>query len=123
MKIGAFSMSLNVKDIYASREFYSKLGFIAIQGNEKEHWLIMRNEDITIGLFEGMFESNIMTFNPGWDKNAQNEKHFTDIRELQKQWKAKGIKFLTYADETTQGPASFEIKDPDGNVILIDQHR
>lgn len=112
MKIGAFSISLNVKDLKASKEFYEKIGFKVFHGLEEEKWLIMQNEDVTIGLFEGMFDKNIMTFNPGWDKNAQNEDEFTDLRDLQRQWKEKGIEFESEADESTEGPGSFIIVDP-----------
>ncbi|WP_342598969.1 VOC family protein [Psychrobacillus sp. FSL H8-0483] len=123
MKLGAFSVSLNVKDINASKAFYEKLGFQSLGGDISQNWLIMKNEDTIIGLFQGMFEKNILTFNPGWNSNAENLESFTDIRELQKQLKQKGIKMLTEADETTEGPAHFTIVDPDGNQILLDQHR
>lgn len=123
MKLGAFSVSLNVKDINASKSFYESLGFQNFGGDITQNWLIMKNEDTVIGLFQGMFEKNILTFNPGWSGNAENLESFTDIRELQKQLKQKGIKLLTEADETTEGPAHFTIEDPDGNQILLDQHR
>ncbi len=123
MKLGAFSVSLTVKDIHKSKEFYEDLGFQALGGDITQNWLILKNEDCIIGLFQGMFEKNILTFNPGWNQNAESLESFTDIRELQKQLKAKGIKVLTEADETTTGPAHFTIEDPDGNQILIDQHR
>ncbi len=123
MKLGAFSVSLNVKDINKSREFYASLGFQDFGGDITQNWLIMKNGDCVIGLFQGMFEKNILTFNPGWNQNAQNLESFTDVRELQKQLKEKGIKILTEADETSEGPAYFTIEDPDGNPILIDQHR
>lgn len=123
MKLGAFSVSLNVKDINASKEFYEKLGFQTLGGEIAQNWLIMKNEDTIIGLFQGMFEKNILTFNPGWNSNAENLESFTDVRELQKQLKQKGIKLQTEADETTEGPAHFTIEDPDGNQILLDQHR
>lgn len=123
MKLGAFSVSLNVKDIKASRAFYEKLGFTAIAGDISKNYLIMKNENLLIGLFQGMFEGNILTFNPGWDENGQNIENFEDVREIQKQLKGKNINLLTEADENTSGPASLMLNDPDGNVILIDQHR
>jgi predicted lactoylglutathione lyase len=126
MKLGAFSISLAVKDIHASKDFYEKLGFNAFGGNIAQNWLIMKNEDNhIIGLFQGMFDKNALTFNPGWNQNAQNIDSFTDVRDLQKQLKAKGIAFQTEAeaDENTAGPSSFIITDPDGNPILVDQHR
>ncbi|MCZ8533533.1 VOC family protein [Psychrobacillus psychrodurans] len=123
MKLGVFSLSLNVKDINASKDFYEKLGFQTLGGEITQNWLIMKNEDTIIGLFQGMFEKNILTFNPGWNSNAENLESFTDVRELQNQLKQKGIKFKTEADETTVGPAHFTIEDPDGNQILLDQHR
>jgi catechol 2,3-dioxygenase-like lactoylglutathione lyase family enzyme len=122
MKLGAFSVSLAVKDIQASKSFYEKLGFEEFGGDASQNWLIMKNGDTVIGLFQGMFEQNILTFNPGWDQNAQNLDAFTDVRDLQKTLKAEGIQFATEADETTTGPASFIITDPDGNPILVDQH-
>jgi lactoylglutathione lyase len=123
MKLGAFSVSLTVKDIEVSKAFYEKLGFQALGGDLSQNWLIMKNENCIIGLFQGMFEKNILTFNPGWNENAENLESFTDVRELQKQLKANGIKFLSEADETSEGPAHFMIEDPDGNQILLDQHR
>lgn len=123
MKLGAFSVSLSVKDIYESKLFYENLGFQDFGGDITQNWLIMKNESCIIGLFQGMFEKNILTFNPGWNENAENLNSFTDIRDIQKQLKAKGIKLLSEADETNEGPASFTIEDPDGNSILIDQHR
>lgn len=123
MKLGAFSVSLNVKDIRASRDFYSKLGFDDLGGDITKNWLIMKNDNCVIGLFQGMFEKNILTFNPGWNQNAENLESFTDVRELQKQLKEQGVKILTEADESTEGPAYITIEDPDGNSILIDQHR
>ncbi|RZT23665.1 VOC family protein [Fictibacillus sp. BK138] len=123
MKLGAFSASLTVKDIHASKEFYEKLGFSTLGGDITQNWLIMKNESCVIGLFQGMFEKNILTFNPGWNQNAENLDSFTDVRELQKELKAKGIKMLTEADESGEGPGSFMIEDPDGNPILVDQHR
>lgn len=123
MKLGAFSVSLSVKDIHASKAFYEKLGFTEFGGNIEQNWLILKNEDKIIGLFQGMFENNIMTFNPGWDQNAQNLEEFTDVREIQKQLKADGIALTSEADETTSGPANITLIDPDGNAILLDQHR
>jgi lactoylglutathione lyase len=121
MELGAFSISLTVKDLAASRLFYEKFGFKPFAGDGKS-WQIMKNGDYAIGLFQGMFEKNILTFNPGWDMNAQKLSSFTDIRELQRQLKAQGVKILTEADETTSGPASLIAEDPDGNPILLDQH-
>lgn len=123
MVLGAFSVSLAVKDIAASKAFYEKLGFIVFGGNMDQNWLILKNGDTVIGLFQGMFDKNILTFNPGWDSNAQPVDSFTDVRELQRRLKAQGVTFATEADETTTGPASFVIVDPDGNPILVDQHR
>jgi lactoylglutathione lyase len=123
MKLGAFSVSLSVKDIRKSKEFYENLGFKTLGGDMDQNWLILKNESCVIGLFQGMFEKNILTFNPGWNGNAENLDSFTDVRELQKQLKEKGVKMLTEADETGEGPAHFTIEDPDGNPILIDQHR
>jgi lactoylglutathione lyase len=122
MKVGAFSISLAVKDIQASRDFYEKLGFTVFGGNQKQNWLMLKNGDTVIGLFQGMFEKNILTFNPGWDQNAKKLASFSDIREVQKELKAKGVKLTTEADEKTKGPASFTTVDPDGNQILFDQH-
>ncbi|MDA0241081.1 MAG: VOC family protein [Proteobacteria bacterium] len=122
MKLGAFSNSLAVKDLAASKAFYEKLGFTEVGGDPAQGWMITRNERCTIGLFQGMFENNILTFNPGWDDNTQALSDFTDVRDLQKQLKADGVAFVSEADETTTGPASFMITDPDGNTILIDQH-
>ncbi len=123
MELGAFSISLAVKDLNASKQFYEKLGFTVFGGDPTQNWLILKNGDHTIGLFQGMFEENILTFNPGWDSHAQPLNTFTDVRELQRQLKAQGITFATEADENTTGPASFVIADPDGNAILVDQHR
>ena len=123
MKLGAFSISLNVKDIKASKEFYENLGFSVFAGRMEKKYLIMKNENSLIGLFQGMFQKNILTFNPGWDENAKNIEHFDDVREIQRQLKNKGIKLTTEADEKTSGPASITTTDPDGNVILVDQHR
>ena len=122
MELGAFSVSLNVKDIQASLTFYEKLGFTEFGGDMSQNWLIMKNRSCIIGLFHGMFEKNILTFNPGWDENANTLDSFTDIRELQRQLKDKDIEFQTEADEGTTGPASFILVDPDGNPILVDQH-
>ena len=122
MELGAFSISLAVKDIDASKKFYENFGFKVFAGNLKHKYVIMKNGDHLVGLFQGMFEKNIMTFNPGWDANAQKLASFTDVRELQRQLKASGVKLATEADETTTGPASFIAVDPDGNQILVDQH-
>jgi catechol 2,3-dioxygenase-like lactoylglutathione lyase family enzyme len=122
MELGAFSISLAVKDLEASRSFYEKFGFKAFAGNAAQNWLILKNGDHVIGLFQGMFEKNILTFNPGWDQNAQKLDTFTDIRDLQRQLKAQGVTFQQEADESTTGPASFIAEDPDGNPILVDQH-
>jgi len=123
MQLGAFSVSLSVKDLSASKTFYEKLGFTVFGGDAAQNWLIMKNSDShIIGLFQGMFEGNILTFNPGWDQDAHNLDSFTDVRELQKALKAKGIAFQTETDEASSGPASFVIVDPDGNAILVDQH-
>ncbi|MCB9077825.1 MAG: VOC family protein [Anaerolineaceae bacterium] len=122
MKLGAFSVSLSVKDIVASQAFYEKLGFQVFGGDASQHWLIMKNGDHLIGLFQGMFEKNILTFNPGWDQNANPLDSFTDVRELQRELKAQGLTIENEADEATTGPASFIVVDPDGNLILIDQH-
>ena len=123
MKLGAFSVSLTVKDIATSKTFYEKLGFQTLGGDINQKWLILKNENCIIGLFQGMFEKNILTFNPGWNENAENLESFTDIRVLQKQLKENGVKFLAEADEAGKGPAHFMIEDPDGNQILVDQHR
>ena len=123
MKLGAFSVSLSVKDLSASRDFYAKLGFEPVGGKADENWLILKNGDHVIWLFQGMFEKNMLTFNPGWDGNAQALDTFTDVRDLQRQLKADGVSFASEADEASSGPASFIIHDPDGNPILIDQHR
>lgn len=122
MQLGAFSISLAVKDIAASRAFYEKLGFAVFGGDQSQNWLILKNGDHIIGLFQGMFEKNILTFNPGWDQNAENLDSFTDIREIQRRLRAAGVTFASEADETTSGPASFVVIDPDGNPILVDQH-
>lgn len=122
MNLGAFSISLAVKDIAASRAFYEKLGFEQVGGDPKENWLILRNGETTIGLFQGMFERNTLTFNPGWTSQAEPLKEFEDVREIQKSLKAKGLNLTSEADESTTGPASLILIDPDGNPILIDQH-
>jgi lactoylglutathione lyase len=122
MKLGTFSVSLAVKDIEASKRFYEKLGFAVFAGNQSQNWLIMKNGDHAIGLFQGMFDKNILTFNPGWDSDARPLGEFTDVRELQRQLKASGVNMITEADESSTGPASFMIADPDGNTILVDQH-
>ena len=122
MQLGAFSISLAVKDIQASKEFYEKLGFEIFGGDASQNWLIMKNGESVIGLFQGMFEKNILTFNPGWDSEAQELDSYTDVRELQRQLKAKGVELMDEADENTTGPASFMLLDPDGNPILVDQH-
>lgn len=123
MELGAFSVSLAVKDLQASKAFYEKLGFSDMGGVPDENWLIMTNGTAVIGLFQGMFDKNILTFNPGWDSKAQNLDSFEDIRDIQKKLRAEGIAFESEADESTTGPASFFITDPDGNPILVDQHR
>lgn len=122
MQLGNFSVSLAVKDIEASKAFYEKLGFTVFGGDQSQNWLIMKNGDTNIGLFQGMFENNILTFNPGWNSNAQPLGEFTDVRELQRELKANGVQMLSEADESTTGPGSFMIADPDGNTILVDQH-
>ena len=122
MDLGAFSVSLAVSDLSASREFYEKFGFAVVGGDASQNWLILRNGDHTIGLFQGMFERNILTFNPGWDKHARPVAEFTDVRELQRRLKAEGVSFAAEADEEGSGPASFLAIDPDGNAILVDQH-
>ncbi len=122
MNLGAFSISLAVKDLEASRRFYDKFGFKVFAGNAAQNWLILKNGAHVIGLFQGMFERNILTFNPGWDQNVQQLESFTDIRDLQRQLKVQGVQLQKQADETTTGPASFVAVDPDGNPILVDQH-
>jgi lactoylglutathione lyase len=122
MELGAFSISLAVKDIKASKSFYEKLGFQPVMGDITQNWLILKNGEHVIGLFQGMFEKNSITFNPGWDQNAHTLGSFTDIRDLQKQLKAQGVALVSEADESTTGPASFVLVDPDGNPILVDQH-
>lgn len=122
MRLGNFSISLAVKDIGASKAFYEKLGFKAIGGDQAQNWLILQNETSTIGLFQGMFPRNLLTYNPGWDRSGNTLADFDDVRELQKTLKARGLTFDSTADESTTGPASFVITDPDGNPILVDQH-
>jgi lactoylglutathione lyase len=122
MELGAFSISLAVKDINASKAFYEKLGFEVFGGDISQNWLILKNGEHVIGLFQGMFEKNMLTFNPGWDQDAQNLAMFTDVRELQRQLKAQGVELITEADESTTGPAHIMMMDPDGNPILVDQH-
>ena len=122
MELGAFSISLAVKDLEVSKAFYQKLGFRVFAGEASQNWLIMKNGDHLIGLFQGMFEKNIMTFNPGWDQNANPLDSFTDVRELQSELKRQEVTIETEADENTSGPASLVVIDPDGNPILIDQH-
>jgi lactoylglutathione lyase len=122
MQLGTFSISLAVKDLAASRAFYEKFGFTTFAGDASKNWLILKNGDAVIGLFQGMFEKNTLTFNPGWDGNAQNLSTFTDVRDLQRQLRAQGVALQIEADENTTGPASFLAIDPDGNPVLVDQH-
>ena len=122
MQLGAFSVSLAVKDLQASRSFYEKLGFTALGFGDGQSWLILKNGDHVIGLFQGMFEKNILTFNPGWDQNANPVGAFTDVRDLQRRLKAEGVELVQEANESTTGPASFMAVDPDGNPVLVDQH-
>src|SRR4029453_18258373 len=122
MELGAFSISLAVKDPETSRKFYEKFGFKVFGGDPSQNWLILKNGDHIIGLFQGMFDKNILTFNPGWDQNAQQLATFTDVRELQRRLKAQGVQLVNEADESTTGPASFIAVDPDGNPLLVDQH-
>ncbi|MCE3074811.1 VOC family protein [Chryseobacterium gwangjuense] len=123
MKLGAFSVSLSVKDLQKSKDFYEKLGFSSMGGNMEHNYLIMKNGDHLIGLFQAMFDGNMLTFNPGWDQNAQNLEIFDDVRDIQKHLKTQGVELDKEADETTSGPEHIFLKDPDGNMILIDQHR
>ena len=123
MDLGNFSQSLAVKDVAASKDFYQKLGFEIFHDQSDHGWVIMKSPTAVIGLFQGMFEKNIMTFNPGWDANGQNTDNFTDIREIQKKLKGEGIKIAQEVDENSSGPASFIVEDPDGNPIMFDQHR
>ena len=122
MELGAFSISLAVKDLQTSKRFYETLGFNVFAGRLEDNYLIMKNRDTLIGLFQGMFENNILTFNPGWDANAQPQEAYDDVRNIQKQLKNSDIPFIKEVDETSEGPASIMVSDPDGNVILIDQH-
>ncbi|HPF25436.1 MAG TPA: VOC family protein [Steroidobacteraceae bacterium] len=123
MELGAFSISLAVKDIAASKAFYEKLGFRVFGGEQAQNWLILKNGTTLIGLFQGMFDKNILTFNPGWDSDAKELPAFSDVREIQRRLKQQGVALTTEADESTQGPASITLLDPDGNPVLIDQHR
>ncbi|HAE62128.1 MAG TPA: glyoxalase [Eubacteriaceae bacterium] len=123
MSIGAFSLSLAVKDIEVSKKFYETLGFKSFAGVLDDSWIIMQNDDVTIGLFEGMFDKNMLTFNPGWNNKAENLESFKDIRVIQEELREKEIKFESMVEENTEGPGSFVIIDPDGNPILVDQHR
>lgn len=123
MKLGVFSLSLSVKDLAKSKEFYEKLGFSAMGGGMENNYLIMKNGTTLIGLFQAMFDGNMLTFNPGWDENAQNLEEFDDVREIQKKLKESGVELDKTADEATSGPEHIFLKDPDGNMILIDQHR
>lgn len=122
MKLGSFSISLSVKDLKASKDFYETLGFTAFAGDMEKNYLIMKNGNALIGLFQGMFPNNILTFNPGWDENAQKLEAFDDVREIQKELKSKGVEIQSAADENTSGPGSMVVIDPDGNTVLIDQH-
>ncbi len=122
MQLGTFSVSLNVKNIQASKQFYETIGFSVFAGDLSQNWLIMKNGNATVGLFQGMFDKNILTFNPGWNSNAETLDSFTDVRELQRHFKTKGIQLYSEADDQTTGPASCMLQDPDGNPILIDQH-
>ncbi|GAB4140555.1 MAG: hypothetical protein Tsb009_09950 [Planctomycetaceae bacterium] len=122
MELGAFSVSLTVKDIAASRDFYEKLGFSEVGGDQSQNWLILRNGETTIGLFQGMFERNCLTFNPGWSSQAEPLEEFEDVREIQRKLKESGLTLISEADESSTGPASLSLIDPDGNPVLIDQH-
>jgi lactoylglutathione lyase len=122
MELGAFSVSLAVKDLQASRDFYEKLGFTSFAGDPSQNWLILKNGDSVIGIFQGMFDRNMLTFNPGWDQAAQPLRTFTDVRELQRRLRAEGVPVVSEADENSTGPANFVVIDPDGNPILVDQH-
>lgn len=123
MKLGAFSVSLSVKDLTISRTFYEKLGFMVFAGGMDQGYLIMKNGNALIGLFQGMFEGNILTFNPGWDENANNMEEFDDVRQIQQHLKSQNVELISEADESTSGPASIMLTDPDGNMTLLDQHR
>lgn len=122
MELGAFSISLAVKDLQASRAFYEKFGFTFFGGDPSQNWLILKNGTHIIGLFQGMFDKTMLTFNPGWDSDAQKLSSFTDVRDLQRRLKAQGVTLLNEADENTTGPGSFIAVDPDGNPVLVDQH-
>ena len=122
MKLGAFSVSLAVKDLQTSKTFYEHLGFTQFAGSMDQNYLIMKNGDAIIGLFQGMFENNILTFNPGWDQNAQGLEDFNDVRDIQEHLKSKGVSLIQEADASTKGPGSAILVDPDGNTILLDQH-
>lgn len=122
MNLGAFSISLAVKDLAASQAFYEKLGFKVVGGEAANNWLILRNGTTTLGLFQGMFESNILTFNPGWNSNGEAVEDYIDVRELQSELKAHGVSLQSEVEEGTKGPGSFMVVDPDGNTILVDQH-
>ena len=122
MDLGSFSVSLAVQDLDASRRFYERLGFAAVMGDASQGWLILKNREHTIGLFQGMFEKNTLTFNPGWDSDAQPLASFTDVRDVQRQLKAQGVEFVAEVDEAGSGPGSFIVVDPDGNPIFVDQH-
>ena len=123
MQLGNFSISLTVRDIHKSKQFYEKLGFVVVAGNIDENWLVLQNAACKIGLFQGMFDQNILTFNPGWDADGKNVEAFTDVRQLQRQLKSEGIAPVKEADENSSGPEFFTLVDPDGNQILVDQHR
>lgn len=123
MELGAFSISLAVQDIAASRAFYEKLGFSVFGGDQAQNWLILKNGTTLVGLFQGMFDKNILTFNPGWDSDAKELPAFIDVREIQRRLQQQGVELITEADDSTQGPASITLLDPDGNPVLIDQHR
>ncbi|WP_425861103.1 VOC family protein [Arthrobacter sp. TWP1-1] len=122
MQLGAFSVSLTVQDIHASLAFYEKLGFSKHVGDISQNWIVLKNGDAVVGLFQGMFEKNALTFNPGWDQDAQGIGDFTDVREIQKGLREQGVEFMAEADESTTGPASFIVLDPDGNPVIVDQH-
>jgi catechol 2,3-dioxygenase-like lactoylglutathione lyase family enzyme len=122
MELGAFSVSLSVSNIEESKVFYQKLGFGIVGGDQSQNWLILKNGDHKVGLFQGMFEGNIMTFNPGWDQSRKTLESYTDVRELLQEFEAQGVKILQQAITGKSGPSSFSIADPDGNSILIDQH-
>ena len=123
MDLGAFSVSLAVQDIETSRRFYEKLGFVVFGGVAEQNWLILKNGDHIVGLFQGMFDKNMLTFNPGWDSDANELESFTDVRELQRLLKEQGLEFLSEVDAESSGPGSFVVLDPDGNPVLVDQHR